>query len=53
MVPNNKKLGQAMKPTDNRNYDKPWLVPKKEKKDAETFLEFVYPDGLGPDAELI
>ena len=36
-----------------RAYDKPWLPPKKEKKEATTFLEFHYPDGVGPDVELI
>jgi katanin p60 ATPase-containing subunit A1 len=28
-------------------------VPKKEKKEPTTYLEFVYPEGLGPDKELI
>lgn len=29
-------------------------MPEKEKKEAETFLEFCYPDGgVGPDADLI
>jgi hypothetical protein len=38
----------------DRNYDKPWLAPVKEKKEPETFLEYYYPDGgTGPDAELI
>jgi len=36
-----------------RNYDKPWQVPKKEKKEPTTFLEFHYPDGVGPDVDLI
>jgi hypothetical protein len=27
------------------------LVP--EKTEAKTFLEFMYPDGAGPDADLI
>lgn len=37
-----------------RDYDKPWLPPpKKEKKKADTFLEFCYPEGEGPDSELI
>ena len=36
-----------------RNYDKPWLAPEKEKKEPQTFLEFCYPDGTGPDADLI
>lgn len=37
-----------------RDYEKPWLPPpKKEKKKADTFLEFCYPDGEGPDADLI
>lgn len=61
MVPNIKKLGpQIGKAVDkvnknekNRNYDKPWLKPEKEKKEAETFLEHCYPDGVGPDADLI
>lgn len=38
---------------NKRDYDKPWLPPKKEKKKAETFLEFCYPEGEGPDADLI
>jgi len=37
---------------DKRNYDKPWLVPKKE-KEPQTYLESVYPDGVGPDLDLI
>lgn len=38
----------------NRNYDKPWLVPEKEKKDkASTYAEHCYPDGIGPDTDLI
>lgn len=37
--------------SDKRNYDKPWLLP--EKKEPQTFLEFCYPDGVGPDADLI
>lgn len=42
-------------PSDaRRDYEKPWLPPpKKEKKKADTFLEFCYPDGEGPDADLI
>jgi len=28
-------------------------VPKKEKKEATTFLEYHYPDGVGPDVDLI
>jgi hypothetical protein len=28
-------------------------VPEKEKKEASTFLEFCYPDGAGPDVDLI
>jgi hypothetical protein len=39
--------------SDKRNYDKPWQVPKKEKKEATTFLEYHYPDGVGPDVDLI
>ena len=38
---------------DKRNYDKPWQVPKKEKKEPTTYHEYVYPDGPGPDTELI
>ena len=37
----------------DRNYDKPWLQPKKEKKEPTTFLEYHYPDGVGPDVDLI
>lgn len=37
----------------NRAYEKPWQQPKKEKKEANTFLEYHYPDGAGPDVDLI
>ena len=37
----------------NRPYEKPWAVPKKETKEPTTFLEYHYPDGVGPDVELI
>lgn len=38
-----------------RNYDKPWLVPEKENKrdKAQTYAEYCYPDGIGPDTDLI
>ena len=36
-----------------RNYDKPWLAPEKEKKEPQTYAEFLYPDGIGPDTDLI
>jgi len=46
--------GNSSKADGKRDYDKPWLPPpKKEKKKADTFLEHVYPDGEGPDADLI
>jgi len=48
VVPN----GIKAKPSA-RSYDKPWLPPKKEKKEATTFLEYHYPDGIGPDVDLI
>ena len=62
MAPNIKKIGgQVQKavagpggaPNNKRNYDKPWLVPESSKKEPQTFLEFCYPDGVGPDADLI
>ena len=38
----------------DRKYDKPWLAPeKKPKKEASSFLEHHYPDGVGPDTDLI
>ena len=46
-VPTDKKV------EDNRKYEKPWQVPKKEKKEATTFMEYHYPDGVGPDTDLI
>mmetsp|Transcript_14487 Transcript_14487/g.14102 ORF Transcript_14487/g.14102 Transcript_14487/m.14102 type:complete len:92 (-) Transcript_14487:929-1204(-) len=61
-APNIKKVGPTVakapaggnnKEEKKRNYDKPWLAPEKEKKDPQTFLEFLYPDGIGPDADLI
>lgn len=37
-----------------RNYEKPWAVPKAEKKEkASSYVDHVYPDGIGPDIELI
>lgn len=61
MAPNIKNVGPQVQKArgaaaggggnDKRNYDKPWLVP--EKKEPQTFLEFCYPDGAGPDTELI
>lgn len=42
---------------DKRTYEKPWQVPEKKKsevtKDTSTFLHSVYPDGIGPDSDLI
>ena len=43
----------AAKNDGRRNYDKPWLPAEKEKKEAKTYAEFVYPDGIGPDTDLI
>jgi hypothetical protein len=45
----------GVKKDDNgrRNYNKPWLAPEKEKKEAKTYAEHVYPDGVGPDTDLI
>ena len=60
MAPNIKKIGPSVQKAgnvpvsgknDKRNYDKPWQVPPK--KEPETFLEKCYPDGIGPDADLI
>jgi katanin p60 ATPase-containing subunit A1 len=47
--------GSKAPAADNkRGYDKPWLPPpKKEKKKADNFHDFCYPDGEGPDSELI
>jgi katanin p60 ATPase-containing subunit A1 len=38
-----------------RNYEKPWLVPEKENKKERpaTYAEQCYPDGIGPDTDLI
>jgi len=39
---------------DRRKYDKPWLVPEKPAKEkAATYAEHCYPDGIGPDTDLI
>lgn len=57
MAPNIKKVGPQVQKANappgkaGRNYDKPWLVP--EKKEPQTFLEYCYPDGVGPDTDLI
>jgi katanin p60 ATPase-containing subunit A1 len=42
----------------NRNYDKPWVKKEKKKKkgskdDEDSYLYHCYPDGNGPDSELI
>lgn len=48
------KPSTAAKGDKNRDYEKPWLPPpKKEKKKADTFLEHCYPEGEGPDSDLI
>ncbi len=52
-MPAAKGIPTSSQPADRRNYDKPWLPPKKEKKEPTTFLEFHYPDGVGPDVDLI
>eukprot|EP00357_Protocruzia_adherens_P026754 CAMPEP_0115011348 /NCGR_PEP_ID=MMETSP0216-20121206/23925_1 /TAXON_ID=223996 /ORGANISM="Protocruzia adherens, Strain Boccale" /LENGTH=634 /DNA_ID=CAMNT_0002379871 /DNA_START=84 /DNA_END=1988 /DNA_ORIENTATION=- len=39
-----------------RNYEKPWLVPEKKKEETDTdgtYLNHLFPDGSGPDADLI
>lgn len=51
------------KEEDKRNYEKPWLKgvqPKKDEKSnkdgqggKKSFLDFVYSEGKGPDADLI
>lgn len=44
----------ASKAGKDRDYDKPWAVPKKEKKEEPTtYLEHCFPSGAGPDYELI
>jgi hypothetical protein len=45
--------GGGAKNDGRRNYEKPWLPVEKEKKEAKTYAEFVYPDGVGPDSDLI
>ena len=49
------KKSDANNEPKSRGYEKPWQQPKKEKKDASnsTFLEYHYPDGAGPDVDLI
>jgi katanin p60 ATPase-containing subunit A1 len=50
-------IGQ--KQAAQKNYEKPWLKnakgqePEKPKDAAKTFLEHHYPDGVGPDTDLI
>ena len=43
----------AARDDGKRNYDRPWLAPKKEKKEVKTYHEFIYGDSMGPDSELI
>lgn len=45
--------GAAGNKPSGRDYDKPWLQPKKESNEPKTFLEHHYPDGAGPDVDLI
>lgn len=44
-------------PSDKRDYSKPWLANANKKKPGEeekkSFMKSVYPDGAGPDADLI
>lgn len=46
--------------TGKRNYDKPWLAPEKteevkwkDRKYDSDFLYSIYPDGEGPETEMI
>ena len=42
---------------NRREYSKPWLVnannKKKNEDDKKSFLKNCYPDGAGPDSDLI
>lgn len=57
--PGNNSKQSVSKQNDGKkkDYEKPWRVEKPEgkkaKEDASDFLHFVYPDGDGPDANLI
>jgi katanin p60 ATPase-containing subunit A1 len=60
---NNKKVdNKQMDVEKRRNYDKPWKVPEEKKinnkqqkeiANKSSFLLHCYPDGVGPDADLI
>lgn len=51
--PKPRAASKAPEDGSKRQYEKPWQAPKKEKKEATTFLEHHYPDGQGPDTDLI
>lgn len=49
---------QGQKQAKDKNYEKPWLKnaktdEPKDVSDAKTYLASCYPDGAGPDADLI
>lgn len=50
-----KQFVEATKGNKKKEYEKPWRVekPVKERKEGSEFLYHVYPDGEGPDANLI
>jgi len=60
---NNKKVDNKQTDVDKkRNYEKPWKVPEEKKSNNQaketppnksSFLLHCYPDGVGPDSELI
>jgi len=60
-APANKGQKPAPEPSNIRNYDKPWRAntkpegekPAKKGEEKSSFLESVYPDGVGPDTDLI
>ena len=59
-APRNSSVNRKMKKSNTRNYDKPWLNGIKTEKEAREeeekkskFLYHHYPDGNGPDADLI
>jgi SpoVK/Ycf46/Vps4 family AAA+-type ATPase len=50
-----KQFVESTKGNRKKDYEKPWRVekPAKERKEGSEFLYHVYPDGEGPDANLI
>ena len=43
----------AQSQVGNRNYSKPWATKPQQESDKTQYIYSIYPDGIGPDTDLI